>query len=50
MKRKAVDRVDDDRDARQFGSEASQESGFGIMCVNDMIRIVFEKVSHFGQG
>jgi hypothetical protein len=48
MKRKAVDCVDDDRYAGQFGGEASQESRLGIMCVNDMIRIVFKKEGHFG--
>ncbi len=50
MKRKAVDRVDDDRYAGQFSGESSQESSLGIMCVNDMVRIVFQEEGHMGKG
>ena len=50
MKGKAVDGMDDDRHTRQFGSQATQESGLGIVGVHDVVKIPFEEGSEIQQG
>jgi hypothetical protein len=41
MEGKAVNRMDDHGDTRKFSGQATQESAFGIMGMNDMIGIPF---------
>lgn len=50
MKSKPMNRMYDDRYAGQFRSKAPQESGLGVMGVNDMVVIVFQEEGHFGEG